>query len=655
MNNDSAHNELAQKNTNHVVNPLRNQWLAQFLVVLGLIGGLLNPGNPDYLFPLIPEALLISGLCLALFSLSERASTQSSVWLTNTEASLLGAFACVMLLYLLPRMMWSLSHTPHQVWNPCENIAPSVFVRMECYLQGAIVQFPGPRQFYMIIGAFLIGLLGFLFSRVFPEGQKLVLKTIAGFSILYCAAVFTGIALGKETLLPEFIGRSEFGGSRFSLIIPNPSWVWPYLAPGAVALIWLFLTAKSKLKSALYFLGACFLTLSIYKTGQRGGLLLVGCLWAITILVKLVQLDFTKIRNRIAIATLGFTVSVATIAYGKFLFERLMAGLGRTDFLDANRMAIWKTALPHVLANRPWFGFGYGSWFQEYRAVAAPAGAPLFDTAHNLYVQLVFEHGIAGGLIIISLLAALLWLCWKNNWSAHANRRALVILAAGSFLCCTVVQEIDYIRPTFYIHALLWGAILGGRSHRGDILNSQISSTHKFREFFLHKEQLYASNFVRALKKAVLALFLLCSACILFVANYFSFGAHPFEGDLTKREEKIGRWLGPAAKIPAFGSRDSYWKFQFDAPDNSTTSYTSGDDIFCSTHLKPGMQKYVIAAGDSKYFPTHTRLESSKKFPDGNRYISNRLYYPPERIELQSFPQETFCGESKSSTSGPAH
>jgi O-antigen ligase len=645
MNNDSALNELAQKNTNHVVNPLRNQWLAQFLVVLGLIGGLLNPGNPDYLFPLIPEALLISGLCLALFSLSERASTQSSVWLTNAEASLLGSFACVMLLYLLPRMMWSLSHTPHQVWNPCENIAPSVFVRMECYLQGAIVQFPGPRQFYMIIAAFLIGLIGFLFSRVFPEGQKLVLKTIAGFSILYCAAVFTGIALGKETLLPEFIGRSEFGGSRLSLIIPNPSWVWPYLAPGAAALLWLFLTATSKLKSTLYFLGACFLTLSIYKTGQRGGLLLVGCLWAITILVKLVQRDFKKIRNRIAIAALGFIVSVATIAYGKFVFERLMAGLGRTDFVDANRMAIWKTALPHLIANRPWFGFGYGSWFQEYRAVAEPAGAPLFDTAHNLYVQLVFEHGIAGALLIISLLAGVVWICWKNNRTNHSNRGALIILAAGSFLCCTMVQEIDYIRPTFYMHAMLWGAILGGRSHRGDILNSQISSTHKFREFFLHKEQLYASNFVQSLKRAVLGLFLLCTACILFVANYFSLGAQPFEGDLRKKEEKIGRWLGPVSKIPAFGKNGSYWRFRFDAPENSTTSYKSTENIICTNAAKTGAPKYLLAAANSKLLPSQIDVESSQKIPNSNRYISIRLYYPPERIEPNSLPRENICGE----------
>lgn len=231
-------------------------------------------GNPDSILPLLPECLALIGLCFFV-SLSKYEDHSGNLKFSSAERTLVGGLGVVVFVYLCSRMIISLSNTPHQVWNPCEHIAPSVFVRLECYLHGAIIQFPGPRQFYMTLTAFSVGVLAFVAARTSAITSKLLLSSMAFFSVCYCLCVQLGMLFGKDTFLPEFLGKSEFGKQRFALIITNPGWIWPYLAPGLVALFWLSLKCSSKINRTLSMLGASTVVYAIFQTGQRGGLLLV--------------------------------------------------------------------------------------------------------------------------------------------------------------------------------------------------------------------------------------------------------------------------------------------------------------------------------------------------------------------------------------------
>jgi O-antigen ligase len=621
-------------------NPKYFAILTIFTLYFALIAVLLVPGNPDYLLPIFPEAMLLTGLGLAYLLAFKWLKMPNSIWFTTKELKAFAILFCCIFLYCLPRMIWGLEHTPHQIWNPCANIAPSAFVRLECYLQGAITQFPGPRQFYMLVTAFLVGVLAFLFSRTLERGQRLLANTIVVFSCIYCATVFIGLFSGLDYLLPNFLGRAEYGGNRFALIHPNPSWIWPYLMPGMACSLWGIARNKTLRTKLFFFAASLLLTLSIYKTGQRGGLLLAATLWGTFTMLQVAKLNFTnKMQKKVTLIVL---ISLLTIAglFGKDILDKLLAGLGRSHFFDTSRTSIWKTALNHVLTQEPLLGFGYASWFQEYRSVATPAGAPIFDTAHNLFVQTLFEHGIVGGTLIVSALVSVAWIAWQTT-SIRDSRRTLILLACAGFFCCALVQEIDYIRPTFYIHALLWGTLAGGRS---EIPSDGIQPTAtRSNPYVIFAAKHFVETRIRTLKTIVLIGMTLTSAIGYMAFNYFSLGAYPFEGDLAKKEERVGRWLGPRVRLSSFG-QTNYWTISIAAAQDGSAKINEEKTSECLIRFESGKLTSLQLRTESKYFPTQTQIAFSDASADGPRFISARIFYPPElKIPNHAVPNEKWC------------
>jgi len=538
--------------------------------------------------------------------------------ISNPEKILIFCLICIVIFYLFPRMLLSLKHTPHQVWNPCENIAPSIFVRLECYLHGAVVQFPGPRQFYMTVTAFLLGLVAFATARISPVASKKLLYSFAICAVLYCLIVQMGIYAGKDTLLPDFLGKSEHGRSRFALIIPNPGWVWPYLSPGLAILVWLTLTARKKLTQAISVLGLLIVAFGILQTGQRGGLLLLAILFGSGLLfICIGKMDIKNRPIRFGLLTASFLA--LAIFLGPWLFQFLMQKIGRTEFIDHSRLSIWSLALPHVLKHKILLGFGYASWFQEFRSIAVDKGAPLFDTAHNLYVQMIFEHGLIGSFLICSCLLGVLLLTIKNL-SASSTVKLLAVFATLVFLVATVVQELDYIRPIYYVHALFWGVLLGFRENQdaGVTVKPNITNRLKFTlEFF-------SLNRFRRVLATLSVSFLAVGGLVAF---YFPFGVFPFEGDLSKKTTKVERWLGPKARLTSFGINNS-WDFSLISI-QKTNLVLSEKNRSCTFALNSGDAKQIRLSNLSKWYPQTTSLRFTGATPDNSRLITARISYPP--------------------------
>lgn len=578
---------------------------------------LLVPGNPDFLLPLLPECLTLAALCCFGFVESKDARA-NSLRISSLEKILIFCIICLVMFYIFPRMLLSLMHTPHQVWNPCENIAPSLFVRLECYLHGAIIQFPGPRQFYMIVTAVLLGLVAFAMARISPEVSKKLLYSFAICAVLYCLIVQMGIYAGKDTLLPNFLGKSEFGRSRFALIIPNPGWVWPYLAPGLAVLIWLTLTSRKKLTQALSALGLLIVAYGIFQTGQRGGLLLLAILFGSgALFVFNEKIDIRARPIRFGLLTASF-LALATL-FGPWVIEFLMQKIGRAEFIDHNRLSIWSLALPHVLKHHIFLGFGYASWFQEFRSIAIEKGAPLFDTAHNLYVQMIFEHGLIGTILICSCLLGVLLLTIRNL-RASSSGKMLAIFASLIFLVATVVQELDYIRPIYYIHALFWGVLLGFREVQEERIATATSSKNQFEStiavYSLHRLMfVFATLGVSILAVAVLVVF------------YFPFGVFPFEGDLSRKTATVERWLGPNARLTSFGMSNS-WNFNIVSIQKTDLVLSEGARS-CSFALSSGEVKQIKLSNLSKWYPQAIFLTFAAATPDSSRLITARISYPP--------------------------
>lgn len=296
-----------------------------------------------------------------------------------------------------------------------------------------------------------------------------------------------------------------------------------------------------------------------------------------------------------------------------------MNKIGRSEFVDSSRLAIWKIALPHVMEHKPIFGFGYASWFQEYRSIAAGTPAPLYDTAHNLYVQMLFEHGILGSLLIGFSLFAILLLAIKNLRKIETGL-LLAAMAVATFICSTLVQEIDYVRPTYYVHAFFWGALLGLRP---DMLLRSTGSA------FIHKNE--AGKEFELSKKLIgnVTTVLGCSFLLgsLTIAYYLPFGLYPFEGDLSRKAEKVERWMGPISRLTAFGASNT-WAYQITAPQNTTFTLTKAKKA-CVLMLKSGSPAEVRLANRNRWAPQTAIFKFTEFIPDNSRYIAARVSYPP--------------------------
>ena len=67
--------------------------------------------------------------------------------------------------------------------------------------------------------------------------------------------------------------------------------------------------------------------------------------------------------------------------------------LRESGFLYSNnRLIIWDLAKQSIQAH-PWTGTGYGTWLMEFSKISDYIYLT-FDTAHNLWLQLIFELGV---------------------------------------------------------------------------------------------------------------------------------------------------------------------------------------------------------------------------------------------------------------------
>jgi O-antigen ligase len=589
------------------------------LLLAAMAAPLTVPGNPDQLLPVLPELVMIIFLCISLTLASKRVANAGRLE-SFKLANYAFIFICGLILtYLLPRMLWGLSHTPRQVWNPCSNVAPSAFVRLECYLHGAITQFPGPRQFYMTLAAFIAGTAGFVLSRLKCYPQFFGLYFLGGFSVLYCVISFIAFALGVDTLLPSFLGKSEFGGQRFALIITNPGWVWPFLSSGLVSLVWLAFQEKKLTIRVLLAAGAALVLAGILWTGQRGGLLL--CLLVLSVfLIATLKKHFDKNRLSRRKWFIVFVIMSGLVIYAAPIsLKWLLAKIGRSEFFDANRFSIWKTALPHVLNEKPIWGYGYGSWFQEFRTIAPQAGAPLFDTAHNLYVQLIFEHGLAGAFLILTVFVALV-LAILSNLRRITNGVQLFSLALVSFGVITLVQEIDYVRPVFYLNAFFWGTLCGLQAKMED------------------KQQNHAEIFIpwTPIKIVLYCLCGISATASVLVFFYFPFGLYPYEGDLSVEKKYVERWMGPVSKVVSFGTNNS-WQFNI-LPLSSGKVQISKQDMSCETSISANQREVLYLPNKRKFLPQSVNLKFNGLTANSSRFITARLYYPPDVNDFHQKP-----------------
>ncbi len=95
------------------------------------------------------------------------------------------------------------------------------------------------------------------------------------------------------------------------------------------------------------------------------------------------------------------------------LFLSLQSTGGEEYFNSNGRFKIWNHVLAAIL-ERPWFGYGAGTFAHEFPTYHQGFEGKRFEQAHNELLQVFFEGGLVGLVLALAVLSMLWWT--RKNW-----------------------------------------------------------------------------------------------------------------------------------------------------------------------------------------------------------------------------------------------
>lgn len=183
---------------------------------------------------------------------------------------------------------------------------------------------------------------------------------------------------------------------------------------------------------------------------------------AITLAVALLQRRASAPGRRARVYAVALGGTALLVAAAVLWRGPLLEGLGRTgDF--TGRFAIWESVLERV-ASRPVFGWGFSSpWLPSEPAIhgwIVDKGITVF-TAHNMWIDVLFQLGAAGLVLMAVIWASLLWRSWffavdRPRWDLRADRPFSPLTLAPSLI--TVMLLVQGLAESSPI--MLWGWLL---------------------------------------------------------------------------------------------------------------------------------------------------------------------------------------------------
>lgn len=222
--------------------------------------------------------------------------------------------------------------------------------------------------------------------------------------------------------------------------------------------------AKRWGQCSLAFFAAIVLVAALFLSESRGGIL--SALLSALVLFVLI---WRRISSRILTWTVAVALPILTLLFTLWVGADLLKHYGTTlqavehEASFRSRWLIWVEIVRHLpLAG--WAGHGMGAFEDSFAAYTPAGSAARWDRAHNDYLQLIWEAGIVGGLL-------LLWsgfvLAFRYFWPAlRARAHPLDLFRVGltvSLLSLLLHSFVDFnlqIGANGFLFALLAGLLV---------------------------------------------------------------------------------------------------------------------------------------------------------------------------------------------------
>lgn len=281
-------------------------------------------------------------------------------------------------------------------------------------------------------------------------------------SLLGIYQQFFDFDIGQKWIDLEMFGTS---GSRVYSTFGNPNVFGEYLILLIPVVFSLMLTVKDRRIRVFYFLCCVFSGMSLLYTQSR------GC-WLAFVLAFAIYLAFVDRRFVILLLILAV---VSPYIMPDFVVKRFMSIGDMRDTSTSYRVYIWLGTL-NMLRDYWFCGVGLGSeafskvyTFYSYSSVSAPQ-------AHNLYLQIISEMGLAG--LVSFILIVFFW--YKDAASAYfssaCKRRSETLLLLG--ICAGVTAFLiqgmfDYVFYNYRVVMTFWVMLGLGVGAVGAILKGE--------------------------------------------------------------------------------------------------------------------------------------------------------------------------------------
>lgn len=312
------------------------------------------------------------------------------------------------------------------------------------------------------------GLAVFTGSRyVKPHGDRPVdLTRVTGLwlAISMAAIVSMGIAfhqwldLGKLAIF--VIGLEP--GARVYANLAQPNHFATLLLLGLTGLLFLF--EARKIQATVAMGAALLLALGLVMTGSRS--VLLAWAWLLVLYVPLRK----RCQLRISASAIGlvavfyFAVAFAWPAINQWLL------LGDDARSIANRLApgirtIYWQSMTEAVSRAPWQGYGWAqiAAAQQATALAFPPTYTFFESAHNLFLDLVLWNGLPIGLVVTLLVT--MWFLWQ--YRIVCDSLSWCLLLGTGFVFSHAMVEL----PLYYAYFLLpVGFWMGALSAKPDVI-----------------------------------------------------------------------------------------------------------------------------------------------------------------------------------------
>jgi hypothetical protein len=411
-------------------------------------------GAQSYVYPGVAFGLVVDAATLALFwrnagqaAAADGAPGPSGAY--GPTGALLAAVVtlCLGSTLLLP---WP------RLWQSLQLFGPTGFF-------AALAFSPADAPAYSLANAWRLAICA-VFARELarlelPDRFGCLVRGVVG-------GLCTAIVFG---LLEHFRGDHYLLHYRFTSLFANPGWFAEYAAVAAPYLL-VLLAGQSRLRRGLAAVGLVLCGAALVLTLARAGWIAGSLTFFAAAWLYFRDNRFVRFRR-----PYGHLPTLA--ACGALVLALALWGAGKEfsavsrpinallaqrvgNFTESPRPTLFRSGLL-IAAERPLFGMGFESYARHYPVLLATPGswlnrygdpaAEVFETAHNMYVQLVSGLGLAGLLAWLAMVGRAGWVLWRRARDYASLPDAALLLSLAAFHVYAFFQEMFYVPPVLFL------------------------------------------------------------------------------------------------------------------------------------------------------------------------------------------------------------